>query len=452
MPEAVIRVENISKCYQIYETPRERLKQFIVPRLRRNIGLRPKEYFRPFWALRDISFEVARGETVGLIGSNGSGKSTLLQIICGTLNPTGGDVATAGRISALLELGSGFNPEFTGRENIYLNAKILGIGREETDQRFDDIAAFADIGDFLDQPIKSYSSGMAVRLAFAVQAMVEPQILVVDEALSVGDERFQRKCFARIEQLKANGTSILFVSHSASTVVDLCDRALLLHQGNLIADAPPKLAVGYYQKLLYAPDAMKGEVLASIRKGEEDWLPVGDTADEPLIDDEAYRELFAEGYDPALVPASTITYEPKGAEISTIEILSLQGERLNLLHRGKRYRYCYVVDFQQPAANVRFGMLFKTLNGTEIAGAHTANRIAAGFQSVSPGQRMRIEFEFDCRLNPGVYFTNAGVTGSIDGREDQLHRILDAAMFRVMPDQTNLATSIVDLNCVPKLS
>ena len=218
--EIAISVADVSKRYQIYDAPSDRLKQMLT-RAR-------KQYFREFSALKNISFEVRKGETVGIIGRNGSGKSTLLQIICGTLNPTGGTLHTRGRIAALLELGAGFNPDFTGRENVYMNAAILGLSKLEIEQRFDDIAAFADIGEFIEQPVKSYSSGMSVRLAFAVAINVDAQILIIDEALSVGDELFQRKCFSRIEAIRAQGATILFVSHSGGTIIELCDRAILL--------------------------------------------------------------------------------------------------------------------------------------------------------------------------------------------------------------------------------
>ncbi len=232
--DIAIRVSNLSKCYQIYDNPRDRLKQFVVPRMQRLAGkASPKQYFREFWALNDVSFEVKKGETVGIIGRNGSGKSTLLQIICGTLSPTSGIVETKGRITALLELGSGFNPEFTGRENVYMNAAVLGLSKEEVDKRFDDIAAFADIGQFIEQQVKTYSSGMIVRLAFAVQSQIDPDILVIDEALAVGDAEFQTRCFARMNKLKASGTTILFVSHDIVSVRSFCDRAIYLSTGTL---------------------------------------------------------------------------------------------------------------------------------------------------------------------------------------------------------------------------
>jgi ABC-type polysaccharide/polyol phosphate transport system ATPase subunit len=231
--DIAIRVSNLSKCYQIYDTPRDRLKQFIMPRIRRVAGKQQKQYFREFWALKDVSFEVKKGETVGIIGRNGSGKSTLLQMICGTLTPTTGSIQTNGRVAALLELGSGFNPEFTGRENVYMNAAVLGLSKEEVDARFNDIAVFADIGDFIEQPVKTYSSGMMVRLAFAVAIHVEPDILIVDEALAVGDIVFQMKCLDKMEKIRSCGTTILFVSHSLEQVKRFCTSAVWLEHGKV---------------------------------------------------------------------------------------------------------------------------------------------------------------------------------------------------------------------------
>ena len=238
--DIAIKLENISKCYQIYKHPQDRLKQSIYPRLQRFLKNQPKQYYREFRALKDISFEIKKGETVGIIGANGSGKSTLLQIICGTLNPTSGSLHTNGRIAALLELGSGFNPEFTGRENVYLNAAILGLSQTEIESKLDNILGFADIGDFLDQPVKTYSSGMFVRLAFSVNIMSDPEIMVVDEALAVGDMRFQAKCITALKRIQDNGATILFVSHDLGTVKNLCKKGIYLEEGNLrtMGDAP----------------------------------------------------------------------------------------------------------------------------------------------------------------------------------------------------------------------
>lgn len=244
--DVVIRASNLSKCYQIYDAPRDRLKQFIVPHLQHMVGVRPKQYYREFWALKDVSFEIRKGETVGVIGKNGCGKSTLLQILCGTLTPTAGCVEVQGRIAALLELGSGFNPEFTGRDNVYLNGTILGLSREDIDSRIDDILAFADIGDFIDQPVKTYSSGMFVRLAFATQAYVDPDVLIVDEALAVGDSYFVHKCMQRFHYMQKRGTTILLVSHDATAIKTLCKRAIWLDQGEISGMGPASTVVDQY--------------------------------------------------------------------------------------------------------------------------------------------------------------------------------------------------------------
>jgi lipopolysaccharide transport system ATP-binding protein len=229
--EAVIEVHALGKRYEIYDRPQDRLRQAIVPRVRRAVGLAPRAYFREFWALRGVTFDVARGEAMAIIGRNGAGKSTLLQLIAGTLTPTEGSMRVRGRVAALLELGSGFNPEFTGRENVLLNASLLGLSTAQALERFDDIASFADIGDFIEQPVKMYSSGMLMRLAFAVQTAVTPDVLIVDEALSVGDVFFQAKCMARMRKLLADGVTLLWVSHDPGTVRQLCSRAVLLHHG-----------------------------------------------------------------------------------------------------------------------------------------------------------------------------------------------------------------------------
>ncbi|SFL61890.1 ABC transporter ATP-binding protein [Nitrosomonas communis] len=231
--EIAIKVENLSKCYHIYATPRDRLKQFIFPRLRRFVGEAGQQYFKEFWALKDVSFEIKKGESMGILGRNGSGKSTLLQIIAGTLTPTAGTVETFGRISALLELGSGFNPEFSGKDNIYLSIALQGFGSDQIDKKYEDIAAFADIGEFIEQPVKIYSSGMYARLAFSAAIHVEPDVLIVDEILAVGDVPFQQKCIKKLYQMMDDGVSILLVSHDAYQIRSICRKALLLQEGRL---------------------------------------------------------------------------------------------------------------------------------------------------------------------------------------------------------------------------
>ena len=454
MTDVAISVQNLSKCYQIYENPRDRLKQFVMPRMHRIAGNKPKQYFSEFWALKDVSFEIKKGETVGIIGRNGSGKSTLLQMICGTLNPTSGSVQTNGRIAALLELGSGFNPEFTGRENVYMNAAVLGLSKDEVDTRFDDIAAFADIGQFIEQPVKTYSSGMMVRLAFAVAINVDPEILIVDEALSVGDELFQRKCFSRIEAIRANGATILFVSHSGSVIVELCDRAVLVDSGEKLAVGPPKQIVGRYQKLLYAPADKRGLIREQIRQADETSAEVIIATDGAQPEEHisiTHVKSIDESFDPNLKPSSTIEYESYGAYIEAAAVLTMAGEKVNNLVRGKTYRYTYTVRFTQPTSNVRFGMLIKTTSGVELGGGVSAASARDNLAYVAADATYRVEFRFCCALNQGIYFLNAGVLGVVDGIETYLHRLIDIAMFRVLPNSDNFTTGIVDFGCYPEL-
>ncbi len=452
--DVAIQVSNLGKCYEIYNVPRDRLKQFIAPRIQRFFRRSSKQYFREFWALKDVSFEVKKGETVGIIGRNGSGKSTLLQVICGTLTPTTGSVETSGRIAALLELGSGFNSDFTGRENVYMNASIIGLAKEEIDARFDKIAAFADIGDFIEQPVKTYSSGMVVRLAFAVAINVDPEILVVDEALSVGDELFQRKCFSRIEAIKNGGATILFVAHSGGTIVELCDRAILMEAGEKLAIGKPKQIVGRYQKLLYAPTEKQEAIREQIRRSDEHAVISAsapeNTAHEDRTSIKQTQEL-QESFDRNLTPSSTIEYESHGAYIESPAVLTLADEQVNNLVRGKIYRYTYKVRFTKSASNVRFGMLIKTISGVELGGGASAIAGRDSLAYVVAGSTYKVEFRFCCSLNPGVYFLNAGVVGEVDGSETFLHRMMDIAMFRVQPETGSLATGIVDFSCYPEI-
>lgn len=319
-----IRVANLSKGYQIYSTPRDRLKQFVVPRLQRLLGRKQSRYYREFWALKDVSFEVRRGETVGIIGRNGSGKSTLLQIICGTLSPTFGVVETYGRVAALLELGSGFNPEFTGRENVYMNAAVLGLTKAEIDERFDDIEAFADIGEFIEQPVKTYSSGMYVRLAFAVIAHVDADILVIDEALAVGDAFFVQKCMRFLRRFMEQGT-IVFVSHDTGAVTSLCRTAFWLEKGTIQGQGTPKDIVANYLTACY--EARQGESVA---------IPVVKT-EAPGLSDELPRDMRLDFINatPFRNDIQLFDFQPGeaqfgkgGAKVTSVWLLDKEGRRL----------------------------------------------------------------------------------------------------------------------------
>jgi len=446
--DIAISVKEVTKTYKLYDTHADRVKEAFHP-------LR-KKYHRPFNALTNVSFDVNKGETLGIIGRNGSGKSTLLQIICGILQPTSGSVELNGRVSALLALGTGFNPEFTGRQNVYINGSILGLKHEEIENRFDEIAAFADIGDFINQPIKSYSSGMAVRLAFAVAISIEPDIFIVDEALAVGDEAFQRKCFARIKQIQERGGTILFVSHGAGTIVGLCNHALLIDQGELLIGGSPKQVVSYYHKMIFVPPG-------KIEKMKKEWQ--GDPNRLNLVWNENQEEKENESekssgngvekkekdkpvqksfYVPDMAPQSTIYFEKRGAVIDNPHITTLEGKQVNILMNGEEYIYTYSVFFERAAFQVRFGMLIKTVSGLEIGGAATAP-IGEGIDYIESATSWCVKFHFRCTLNPGAYFLNAGVLGVVKGSEDYLDRNIDVAMFRVQYNENRTATGIVSL-------
>jgi lipopolysaccharide transport system ATP-binding protein len=436
--EIAIAVQDVGKCYELYERPSDRLRQFVLPRAHRLLG-RHRRYYREFWALRDVSFQIGRGEQVGIVGRNGAGKSTLLQIICGTLAPTTGSVQVDGRIAALLELGAGFNPELTGAENVFLNGSVLGLAREDLEQRYDSILAFADIGDFIRQPVKNYSSGMYMRLAFAIAVHVDPDVLVVDEALSVGDEAFQRKCNARIQRIRDNGATILFVSHSASHVIEVCSRAVLIDHGRMLALGSAKHVVSRYHKLVYAPAdrvaAMREEMLGEL--GRESEVEVARPAPVQSEVDEAYWE-------PGLVPQSTVVYPSLGCEILDPHLLAADGRRVNVLQPGREYTYVYHARFDSAAAAVRFGMMLKTVHGVELGGA-VSTPASTPHEFFPACELVRVEFAFRAQLAPGTYFLNAGVTGMVGEQETYLARVVDVALFRVLKKEDTTATGLVDL-------
>lgn len=424
-----IRVSGLEKCFQIYNAPRDRLKQFIAPRLQRLIGRPIKQYYQEFWALKDISFEIKKGETVGIIGRNGSGKSTLLQIICGTLSPTRGSVETNGRVAALLELGSGFNPEFSGRENVYLNASLLGLTKDEVDKRFDDIAAFADIGQFIEQPVKTYSSGMMVRLAFAVQCQINPDILIVDEALAVGDARFQAKCFERLRQLKENGTSILLVTHSSEQIVTHCSRAILLNNGIQLESGEPRRVVNRYMDLLFGKERkplggdrvqtlmsplIPVDKTAAILSFEEDMFSTraGYNSHEYRWGDGAARIL-----DYCLV-ADGVFY-PRGITTGQTIYLGVS------------------VQFHKSLVRPILGITVKTKEGVTVYGVNSETLECDDFKQLGEAASAAyVEATFKCQLAPGDYFVSLGIA-TRQGEEIVPHdRRYDGIHLQVQPEST----------------
>ncbi len=440
-----ISARNLGKRYNIYANPRDKLKEVLMSGKR--------QYHREFWALRNVSFDVGKGESVGIVGRNGSGKSTLLRIVCGTLSPTEGTVETHGRVAGLLELGSGFNPEYTGRENVHMAGAILGLSKKEMIRKYQEIVDFAEVADFMDQPVRTYSSGMFMRLAFSVAANLDPDILVIDEALAVGDEIFRRKCFSRIHSLRERGVTILFVSHAAPAVVELCDRAVLLDRGQVLIQGSPKAVIANYQRLIYAPasdqERLREEIRTRFPVSRPDgplFRPTALAHTRGLSDDPPGSAYF----DPALVPKSTVNYEPRGARIVNPRILTPDGRIVNNLLRRETYVYTYFVEFSDRAFDVRAGMLIKTLRGIELGGCVSAVPTDA-IPVVEAGTRLRARFEFRCLLAPGTYFLNAGVEGSLDGTTTYLTRALDVAVFKVQPEKHRIETGIVDFLIEPQV-
>ncbi len=419
-----IVIEGVTKAFPVFKRPADRLLQMLSMGRRR--------YFDVFMALNGVTLTVQRGETVGIVGPNGSGKSTLLQIIAGLLQPNGGSVAVRGRTAALLELGAGFNPEFTGRENIHLNASILGLSQAEIDDRFDAIVEFSGLAEFIDRPVNTYSSGMYVRLAFSVAVAVDPDILIVDEALAVGDEGFQRKCLARIENLREAGTTILFVSHAMSMITQLCDRAVLMDRGEILLAGEPKSIASNYYRLTHAPGADRERIRSEILAATD-------------IEAEVHS-----GLDEAFANQSRVEYESLGARIQDVRIETLGGQRVNQLVRGRRYVLSYAVSFEAPCSKVRFATLFKTKTGVELAGRAT-QKASDDLPDNAAGDRVSVSFEFPCAFLPGTYFANAGVNAAFGTERKSAHRILDAVMFQVLPDADDSVVGLVDLDIIPSV-
>lgn len=408
--DVVIAVRNVGKMYRLYDRPQDRLKEQLFWRF-------GKHYGREFWALRDVSFEVRRGETVGIIGRNGSGKSTLLQIIAGTLAPTFGEVSVHGRLAALLELGSGFNPEFTGRENVFLNGTMLGIDRTEMESRYAGIVAFADIGEFIDQPVKLYSSGMVVRLAFSVAASIEPEVLIIDEALSVGDIYFQAKCMARIDQLHRSGVTILFVSHALQTIRALCDHALLLDRGLMIS-------WGEVERVSDIYSAMNLPGSRSTAKNSATKKPSGNAV--------IHFDSETDYYSHIQPPFSRRVTERIGngkAEYYECGVFE-NGQEVDTLVHGQECDIIAWLELKAPldvAAEV--GIVVRNIDGIDLF-AINSFFLNTPFLPRAQGARTRIVFRFTTTLAPGTYTVALGMRVPQQG--EYWDKVFNAAVFRVV--------------------
>jgi len=449
MSNLAISLKNVSKYYKLYNQPKDRLKEAL--------SLSGQSFHKKFYATQNLNLEVKKGEILGIVGRNGSGKSTLLKLITKVLTPNEGTVEVNGKISALLELGSGFNPEFTGMQNIFFYGTILGYSKEEMNEKLDEIISFAEIGDFIDQPLKTYSSGMKARLGFAVAVHIEPEILILDEVLSVGDVLFKRKSYAKMQEFFENGKTIIYVSHSSNEINRLCTRAVFLLNGEVIMDDKPKLVTKYYEKYLFAKKENQAKVIDEIKnltyqiepseekspelKSEvtisEEEISIEslnkknlDTKELPSEVDETKQKAF-------LIPdfnsKNRTEYDNTFLDIYDLWIETLNGEKVNALITNERYRYCYKLKFKDDFEDIDYGMQIITEKGVLITGSKNEHSIAY----VKNDDILQVKWEFNCLMHEGIYYTNVAVNHPIDGNREYINRIIDAVVFKVLPSDNN---------------
>ena len=428
-----ISVRGVSKCYQVYARPEDRLKQALLPRVQRLIGRQAGAYYRDFWALRDVSFDVRKGETLGVIGRNGSGKSTLLQIICGTLTPTAGSVEVNGRVAALLELGSGFNPEFTGRENVYMSGAVLGLTRREIDARYEDIVAFADIGDFVAQPVKTYSSGMFVRLAFAVIAHADADILVIDEALSVGDVFFSQKCMRFLRKFQETGT-VIFVSHDAAAVVNLCDSAVLLEHGALLMEGTAKeVSETYHAAAAYSLPVQAGQS-----------TPLDDESDVDLRMAVISRSHLRNDIEVFRFDPNRTGFGDGSAHVRSARLTNAQGRPVSWITGGEIVRLQVRGEAVRDLDSAIVGFFLKDRLGQHLIGDNTYLTYADCPVAVMAGMKLEATFEFRMPILPiGQYSFDIALANGTQHDHQQAEWIHDAIVLE--SHATSVSTGLVGI-------
>lgn len=424
--ETAIAVEKVSKVYKLYDKPKDRMFEAL--------GLTKKKKYTEHFALSDVSFDVKQGECVGIIGTNGSGKSTILKIITGVLNPTSGNVQVNGRISALLELGAGFNMEYSGMENIYLNGTMNGFTEQEIDARMKDILDFADIGDYVYQPVKTYSSGMFVRLAFSVAINIDPEILIVDEALSVGDVFFQAKCYHKFEEFKKMGKTIIIVSHDLSSIAKYCDRVILLNQGIKLGEGAPKEMIDDFKRVLV------GQYELPASKSEQSLL------NDAEVQEAVQKDIAAKKKDSADA-VKTLEYGTQEAQIEEFYILDDHGTRTNAVIKGAEFSIHMRVRFHSDLPAPIFAFSIKTAKGTEITGTNTMFE-KAFLESVQAGAVKEVSFTQKMSLQGGSYLISFGVTGYIGNDFQVYHRLYDALDVTVISDKDTVGYYDMDSKVV----
>lgn len=420
-----INVCDVTKIYRLYDKPIDRLKE--------SISLTHKKYHKEFFALDKISFSVEKGSTVGIIGTNGSGKSTILKIITGVLNPTTGSVEVDGNISALLELGAGFNMDYTGIENIYMNGTMMGFSREQMEAKLPEILEFADIGDFVHQPVKTYSSGMFVRLAFALAINVEPEILIVDEALSVGDVFFQAKCYRRMEEIRKTGTTILMVTHDMGSVIKYCDKVILLNKGEFLAEGPAGEMVDLYKKILAGRmDDLEADLAKRLDSNFSDMMELNNDINKTHAKE--YHGLMKEKI--SINPNKT-EYGDGRAEIYDLGLLDSKGELTNLLLKGEEFTIREKIRFNANIESPIFTFTIKDKKGTELSGTNTMFE-GVEVKPVKPGDEAVVEFKQRMTLQGGEYLLSMSCTGFENGTHVVYHRLYDVTFITVISNKNTV--------------
>ena len=420
-----INVCDVTKIYRLYDKPIDRLKE--------SISLTHKKYHKEFFALDKISFSVEKGSTVGIIGTNGSGKSTILKIITGVLNPTTGSVEVDGNISALLELGAGFNMDYTGIENIYMNGTMMGFSREQMEAKLPEILEFADIGDFVYQPVKTYSSGMFVRLAFALAINVEPEILIVDEALSVGDVFFQAKCYRRMEEIRKTGTTILMVTHDMGSVIKYCDKVILLNKGEFLAEGPAGEMVDLYKKILAGRmDDLESDLAKRLDSNFSDMMELNNDINKTHAKE--YHGLMKEKI--SINPNKT-EYGDGRAEIYDLGLLDSKGELTNLLLKGEEFTIREKIRFNANIESPIFTFTIKDKKGTELSGTNTMFE-EVEVKPVKPGDEAVVEFKQKMTLQGGEYLLSMSCTGFENGTHVVYHRLYDVTFITVISNKNTV--------------
>ena len=420
-----INVCDVTKIYRLYDKPIDRLKE--------SISLTHKKYHKEFFALDKISFSVEKGSTVGIIGTNGSGKSTILKIITGVLNPTTGSVEVDGNISALLELGAGFNMDYTGIENIYMNGTMMGFSREQMEAKLPEILEFADIGDFVYQPVKTYSSGMFVRLAFALAINVEPEILIVDEALSVGDVFFQAKCYRRMEEIRKTGTTILMVTHDMGSVIKYCDKVMLLNKGEFLAEGPAGEMVDLYKKILAGRmDDLEADLAKRLDSNFSDMMELNND-----INKTHAKEYHGLMKDKISINPNKTEYGDGRAEIYDLGLLDSKGELTNLLLKGEEFTIREKIRFNANIESPIFTFTIKDKKGTELSGTNTMFE-GVEVKPVKPGDEAVVEFKQKMTLQGGEYLLSMSCTGFENGTHVVYHRLYDVTFITVISNKNTV--------------